>query len=116
MLHLTKGLTENIYFTGAENRTVLVDTYSIQFKNRVTLEQIGSADLNDISPTTRYQQVIIDVNSIFLNSTTGFWDYFIYDDAGIIVEIGFMYLHPSTNFAPTEYTEQVNTFVTYNGK
>lgn len=116
MLHLTKGLTENIYFTGAENSTVSVDTYSIQFKNRITLEQIGSPDLNDISPTTRYQQVIIDVNSIFLNSTTGFWNYFIYDDAGIIVETGFMYLHPSTNFAPTEYTEQVNTFVTYNGK
>jgi hypothetical protein len=31
------------------------------------------------------------------------------------VENGYMYLHPSTTFAPTEYNEQSNTFVTYNG-
>jgi len=116
MLHLTKGLTENIYFTGAENRTVDVNMYSITFKNRITLEQVSTPDLTDTSTSLRYQKVSINVNSLFINSTTGFWDYFIYDDNGIIVETGLMYLHPSTNFAPTEYTEQVNTFVTYNGE
>jgi hypothetical protein len=116
MLHFTKGLTENIYFTSAENSNANVAMYSLLFKNRITLEQVSSPDLSDTSTSLRYQKISVNVNSLFLNSTTGFWDYFIYDDLGIIVEKGLMYLHPSTNFAPTEYTEQVNTFVTYNGK
>lgn len=115
MLHLTKGLTENIYFTGAENATV-IGTWIITFKNRLTNEYVVINELYDTSPTLRFQKVSINVNTYFLNKTTGIWNYYIEDEDAYSVEKGLMYLHPSTNFAPTEYTEQVNTFVTYNGK
>lgn len=116
MLHLTKGLTENIYFTGQENSAIPSGEYRLIFQNRITLESINTQYLPSISTTLRYQKLSINVNELFLNSTTGFWNYFIYDDDFEVVETGLMYLHPSTIFAPTEYTEQVNTFVTYNGE
>lgn len=116
MLHLTKGLTENIYFTAAENSTTPNGSWIIYFKNRLTNETLNTTLLTNTSSTLRFQKVSINVNTYFLNNTTGFWEYEIEDMDGTIVEKGFMYLHPSTNFAPTEYTEQVNTFVTYNGE
>lgn len=115
MVHLTKGLTENIYFTGTENATALGD-WRIFFINRLTNESVVINYLVNTSTTLRFEKVSINVNTYFLNKTTGFWDYSIVDEDDNIVEKGFMYLHPSTNFAPTEYTEQVNTFVTYNGE
>jgi len=115
MLHLTKGLTEDIYFTGAENATA-INNWLIIFINRLTTENIVITNLSSNTGTLRYDKVSINVNTYFLNKTTGLYDYKIIDDDDNIVEKGLMYLHPSTNFAPTEYTEQVNTFVTYNGK
>ena len=116
MLHLTKGLTENIYFTAAENSTAPTGQWKIIFKNRLTIENVVTDYLDNTSITLRYQKVSINVDIYFENKTTGLWEYYILDEDYNTVEIGFMYLHPSTNFAPTEYTEQSNTFVTYNGE
>jgi hypothetical protein len=116
MLHLTKGLTENIYFTGQENSPINEELWRIKFTNRLTNEIVDISNLINLSLTLRYQKVTLIINDYFKNTTTGLWEYLIYDADFIEVEKGFMYLHPSTNFAPTEYTEQVNTFVTYNGK
>jgi hypothetical protein len=116
MLHLTKGLTQNIYFTGTEINLPIYPLYNFKFENRLTNELVLINDQDNLSTTGRYQRVMINVNNYFLNSTTGLWEYTIFDEDNVKVEIGFMYLHPSTNFAPTEYTEQVNTFVTYNGE
>jgi hypothetical protein len=116
MLHLTKGLTENIYFTGGENTTIINGEYRIIFINRLTTESISTQFLQSISSTMRFEKISINVNNYFLNSSTGFWDYIIQDEDFKEVEKGFMYLHPSTNFTPTEYTAQQNLFVTYNGK
>lgn len=116
MLHLTKGLTENIYFTGVENSPNAGALYDFIFVNRLTEESVTISNQTNTSTTTRFQKVSIVVNTYFANKTTGFYEYSIFDDTDVKVETGLMYLHPSTNFAPTEYTEQVNTFVTYNGE
>lgn len=116
MLHLTKGLTQNIYFTGSENSPIAYPLYSFIFVNRLTEESVTINDIQNTSTSLRWERVSIVVNTYFANKTTGFYEYTIFDEDNNKVETGLMYLHPSTEFAPTEYNEQVNTFVTYNGE
>ena len=116
MLHLTKGNTENIYFTGSEINLPLYPLYNFRFDNRLTNEVVLINDQNNLSNTGRYQKVQIIVDDYFLDKTTGLWAYTIYDEDLNQVEIGYMYLHESTNFEPTQYSQQSNIFVTYNGK
>lgn len=116
MLHLTKGLTENIYFTALENSAVAYSTFNFNFVNRLTEETLLISNLQNISITGRYQKVVINVNNYFNTKTTGLWEYTIFVNNNIQVENGLMYLHPATDFTPTEYNAQLNTFYTYNGK
>jgi|Laugrespbdmm15dd_1035085.scaffolds.fasta_scaffold58515_1 hypothetical protein len=122
MINLTKGATEVVYFTGTENATLSAPYFLFVFENRVTLEVIKVMATNT-STTERYDKFSLIVNNYFSTSTDGFYSYNIYQKAsnvdftltGLIVEYGYMYLNPTVAFAPTEYAEQSNTFVTYNG-
>ena len=113
MLHLTKGNTENIYFTGFGTAEI---SYNFYFKNRLTEEAISILYLPNLSILSRYQKVVIIVDNYFENCTTGLWDYTIFDAQETLVESGLMYLHPSTKFNPIEYVENSNNFITYNGE
>ena len=123
MINLTKGQTEVIYFTGSENITLTNPQFLITFTNRETLEVV-IVPVTNVSTTGRYDKGSIVVNTYFSNSTTGFYSYSIKEFTGsypgsptygIVVETGYMYLNPATDFEPTEYTAQSNTFKTYNG-
>jgi len=122
MIHLTKGLTQNIYFTGTEKITLTAPYFLFIFTNKITKELIKFMATNT-STTLRYDKFSMVVNTSFSTATTGFWEYEVRQKAsavdlvisGTIVETGYMYLNPATDFAPTEYTDQVNTFKTYNG-
>lgn len=132
MLNITKNLAENIYFTGSENVTIANPFYLFVFTHKITLEEIIFFS-NNISTTKRVNIITearleseseIPINEAFDNSTLGFWGYEIYQKAtdsdftktGLILEYGFMVLHPASVTLPTEYTEQLNTFKIYNGE
>jgi hypothetical protein len=123
MINLTKGLTQTIYFTGTENATLSVPKFLCTFTNRETLEVV-IIPITNVSTTARYDKASVVVNTYFSTATTGFYSYSIREFTGsypssptygVIVETGYMYLNPSTEFAPTEYAEQSNLFKTYNG-
>lgn len=132
MLNITKNLAENIYFTGSENTTIANPFYLFVFTHKITLEEIIFFS-NNISTTERVNIITearlsgeseIPINEAFINSTLGFWGYQIYQKAvdtdftksGLIIESGFMVLHPETVTSPTEYIDQSNTFKIYNGE
>ncbi len=123
MINLRKGNTEIVYFTGREKATLSNPKFLITFTNRETLEIVIVPVVNT-STTERYDKVSIHVNTYFSESTTGFYEYSIKEFTGsypasptygVVVETGYMYLSPQTNFAPVEYSDQLNTFKTYNG-
>ena len=122
MINLRKGDTEIIYFTGTEKATLVNPYFLFIFTNRTTLDVVLFMGTNT-STTERYDKCSMAVNIYFTDATEGFWDYDIREKAssldmtiaGTIVEQGFMYLRPSTDFEPTEYEDQSNIFKTYNG-
>lgn len=121
MINLTKGNTNTIIVTPKENTTTNYTFFKIVFTNRVTQDEVDFWFTN-ISTTDRYQKCTIVVNTYFLNFDEGFWTYEIFGCAvsgGVptssILESGYMYLRPATNYNPTEYNEQSNNFKTYNG-
>jgi hypothetical protein len=123
MINLTKGLTQDIYFTGSEKITLTNPYFLFIFTNRITSEVVKFMATN-ISTTLRYDKFSLVVNTYFSTSTTGFYDYEIREKAsisdlavtGTIVESGYAYLNPSTAFTPTIYTGQSNTVTVYNGE
>lgn len=120
MINLTKGATETIYFTGTELATISNPYFLFIFTHRVTGEQV-IFNVTNTSTTARYDKFSLVVNSKFANSTDGYFSYIVIEKAtstdtdttGTIVEQGYMVLNPSVPFAPVEYSEQVNTFITY---
>jgi hypothetical protein len=121
MINLTLGNTNTIIVTPKENTSLNFIYYKIVFTNRITKDVINFW-FTDTSTTNRYQKCTIIVNNFFANFDTGFYDYVIYGCAtsggtpnSPVLESGYMVLHPSTEFAPTNYNEQSNTFITYNG-
>lgn len=123
MLHITKGDSTNLIFTGYELAT-LTNPYYLFIFTSATEEVIKFVGTNT-STTDRFQK--ITVGSItFANAEAGTWRYRIREQAsssntdealsGNIVEEGFMYLDESTTFAPIEYNEQDNEFKTYDGE
>lgn len=122
MINLRKGNTENIYFTGTENATLDNPYFLFIFTNRITSDVVLFMATNT-STTERYDKCSMVVNTYFADYTEGFWDYDIRQKAsssdmtiaGTIVEQGFMFLRPTTDFSPTEYADQSNIFKTYNG-
>lgn len=123
MINLRKGNTETIYFTGTEKATLTAPKFLFTFTNRETLETV-IIPITNTSTTARYDKSSLVVNNYFSASTTGFYTYSIREFTGtypssptygVVVETGYMYLNPATDFEPTEYAEQSNAFKTYNG-
>jgi hypothetical protein len=123
MIVLTKGETQDIYFTATENCLLTNPYFLLNFTNRVTQEVVTFVETNR-SLTARYDSVRFDVNLYFEDAETGFWTYEIFetDDDTVTsstglnkVEDGYMYLNPEIPFEPIKYDEQSNSFITYNG-
>lgn len=120
MINLRKGNTETIYFTGTEKATLTNPYFLFIFTNRATKAEVKIMTTN-ISTTARYDKASVVVNTSFSSSDPGLWSYDIREKAsnmdmtvaGTIVEQGYMYLRPATDFAPTEYTSVDNTFKQY---
>lgn len=132
MINIIKDLTEDIYFTASENATLTNPYFLFVFTHKTTLEEISFIGTN-ISTTNRVNLIdqallpgneFYGINAVFGNSTLGFWGYEIYQKSidtdftktGLILESGFMTLHPASVTLPTEYTDQSNTFKIYNGE
>jgi hypothetical protein len=123
MIHLTKGQTQTIFFNASQNCLLTNPFFLFVFTNRITQEVIKFVATNT-STTLRYNKFALVTNSRFQTSEEGLWTYNVYEQASNSntnitglknVENGYAYLHPATAFAPSEYNEQSNTFVTYNG-
>ena len=122
MITLTKGQTQTIYFTGTEKATITAPFFLFVFTNRITDEVVKLIATNTTT-TERYDKFSLVVNTSFSTATEGTWEYDVYQKvsdsdltvAGVVVERGFMTLNPATDFTPTEYAGQLNTFKTYNG-
>ena len=123
MIVLTKGETKDLIFTATENCLLTNPYFLLVFKNRITQEEVIFV-VENISLTERYDLCSLIVNDYFENAETGFWTYDIYeqeDDVNLDysnlnkVETGYMYLNSAIQFEPTEYNNQSNNFITYNG-
>lgn len=123
MINIRKGNTEIIYFTGTEKVTLTNPYFLFVFTNRVTEEEVKVMATNT-STTERYDKFSLVVNTYFSDATDGLWGYEIREKAsvidltvaGTIVEEGYMFLRPAVDFESTEYAEQSNEFVVYNGE
>ena len=122
MITISKGQTIPIYITAKENLTNSAYFVGLFFTNRIT-QEVVSFMFNNISTTDRYMKMSLVVNTYFANSELGFWTYKAYqtptnnintiDTDSVPVETGLMYLSPVSEFEPTKYSGQNNTFVTY---
>lgn len=122
MINLRKGNTETIYFTGTEKATITAPRFLFVFTNKASNEEVN-INVANTSTVDRYDSASIVVNTYFANKTDGLWAYRIYQKSdtsttvsGVMVEEGFMYLRPTTDFTPEVYTEQSNDFKVYNGE
>ena len=123
MIHIMKGSSANLLFTGFELATLSSPYYLFIFTS-ATEEVIKFVGTN-ISTTNRYQKISI-TSTPFQNAEAGTWRYRIREQAsstntdealsGNIVEQGYMYLDESTTFTPIEYSDQDNEFKTYDGE
>lgn len=92
--------------------------YLFEFTNDITNELVTFQAENESEYVSRYSLFLIDVNEYFLNATTGFWTYrvFEYQTEPLVkrqLEIGKMKLiGEAFNF--TEYNGQSEDFITYN--
>jgi hypothetical protein len=110
MLHLTKGSTNTIYFTANELCSTTTNTFTFTFKCRST-NKIVTFTVTNTSTTGRYDKAVIVVNTYFADSVEGFHSYTIKTGA-TVVEQGYMYLHPSSEFEATLYELQNNEYTT----
>lgn len=123
MIHLKKGITQNVFFNASQNCVLTNPFFLFVFTNRITQDVVKFVATNT-STTLRYNKFSLVTNTRFQTAEEGFWTYQVYEQASSSntnitglnnVENGFMYLRPSTTFEPTEYDKQSNNFVTYNG-
>ena len=121
MITLTKGQTQTVRFTGTENALLINPYFLFVFTHRVTNEIVKFVATN-ISTTQRIDSFSLVVNTYFVNGDNGFWGYEVYEQSSSSgtdttgknkVEEGYMVLYPATEFTPTKYTKQTNTFITY---
>ena len=121
MITLTKGQTQTVRFTGTEKALLTNPYFLFVFTHRVTNEIVKFVATN-ISTTQRIDSFSLVVNTYFVNGDNGFWEYEVYEQSSASgtdtagknkVEEGYMVLYPATEFTPTKYTEQTNTFITY---
>ncbi len=124
MINLTKGNIDSIYITAVENISsgIASPYYYFIFTNRTT-GNIVNVTLGNSSTSLRYDKCVVTVNDYFEDEDEGFWTYQVKSRisatgtiGSAVLETGYMYLRPSTEFSPTEYADQNNDFVTYNGQ
>jgi hypothetical protein len=122
MIVLTKGYQdESIRFTSKINLGGN-NFYYFKFTNRTTLDEVDCWIEPEGTATDRYELCLIDTLNLFADYPEGFWTYEIYpatvDELPTepMLESGLMYLYPQTEYAPTKYDEQNNTFKVYNGQ
>ena len=123
MLHITKGDTTNLIFTGFELAT-LANPYYLMIFTSATEEVVKFVGTN-ISTTNRFQKIVVQSIN-FQTAEAGTWRYRIREQAsssnlnealsGKIVEEGFMMLENSSTFNVVEYSQQDNQFKTYDGE
>ena len=123
MLHIYKGIDNNLIFTGLELATLSNPKYLFIFTsaNENIVKFVGT----NISTDNRYQKVLV-LQSVFKKKECGTWRYQIREQesdtnldpllSGNIVESGFMYLHEAVECAPKVYNDQCNEFKTYKGE
>jgi hypothetical protein len=124
MITLTKGYDEwLICFTGKVLAEAPPAFYYFKFTNRTTLDEVDMWLVAEQSGTDRYELCFVNTNEYFSDYPEGFWTYEIYPSdtdqvlpTEAMIESGLMYLYPQTEFTPTKYDEQNNTFVVYNGQ
>lgn len=121
MIHLKLGETNNIYATAVDYGDNSYGIYYFKFQNRTTFDVVEMWLTNE-STSNRYQKFEIVVNDYFEGYAEGTWDYVIIgaDQVDVVptydvLESGYMYLHRATEYQPTKYNEQSNTFKAYNG-
>jgi hypothetical protein len=120
MLHIYKGIDNNLIFTGLELATITNPKYLFIFTS-ATEENVIFVGTN-ISTDNRYQKVLV-LKSVFANKESGTWRYKIREQSsatnkkeslsGAIVEEGFMYLHNEADCPAPVYDDQCNEFKTY---
>jgi hypothetical protein len=122
MITLTKGYSDQeIRFSNKVDLTGN-NYYYFKFINRTTLDEVDTWIEPEGTDTYRYELCLIDTLALFADYPEGFWTYEIYpatvDELPTepMIESGLMYLYPQTEFTPTKYDEQNNTFVVYNGQ
>ena len=120
MLHIYKGIDNNLIFTGLELATITDPKYLFIFTSASDncVKFVGT----NISTDDRYQKVLVS-KSVFNNKESGTWRYKVREQvsatntkeslSGAIVEEGFMYLHDEVDCPQPEYNEQDNKFKTY---
>lgn len=120
MLHIYKGIDNNLIFTGLELATITDPKYLFIFTSATDncVKFVGT----NISTDDRYQKVLV-LKSVFDKKERGTWRYKIREQvsatnikenlSGAIVEEGFMYLHDASECPQPEYNEQDNKFKTY---
>lgn len=120
MLHIYKGVDNNLIFTGLELATISNPKYLFIFTSATDncVKFVGT----NISTDNRYQKVLV-LKSVFDSKESGTWRYKIREQesatnlkenlSGGIVEEGFMYLHNQADCPQPEYNEQDNEFKTY---
>lgn len=123
MINLTKGnVSQEIIFTGTEQSLLVSPYFLFIFTSTQNNDSVSFVKVNSSSYLSRYDKVIIDVDSYFEGKNDGLWNYKIYeqesstntDPAGLnLVEEGYMKLLPAEAFTPTEYTGQNPIFKSY---
>lgn len=112
-----------MYTTPMENLSTVPAWFYFKFVNRVTLDEVELWDDSiGVSTTNRYAKHVVNTSVHFADMPTGFWTYTIQpatEEEVVpntdICESGLMYLYPATEFEPTKYDEQSNTFIVYGG-
>ena len=123
MIHLTKGLTDNIVLTLSEKCTLTLPNYlfictSRSSKIAYKFLVLGSSDLSAYKE--RFNSFNLITNNHFSNALVGEYTYTIYEQASTsnldptlavgIVEQGQMTLQDSSQFAFNTYNQVNNTF------
>jgi hypothetical protein len=115
-----------IYCTPMDNLTSIPEYVYFKFTHRMTGEVVNFySDGLGASQTNRYAKYGINVDQYFSDATEGMWTYTLQQTPEKeiippigqypILESGYMYLYPATEFTPTKYDEQSNNFIVYGG-
>ena len=116
MILFEKGTIKDLVLS-LDIQVIEAPIYLFEFVNDITNEMIIFEAVNTSLYLDRYSQFEIDVNEYFLNATTGFWTYKVFETqisplVKTELEIGKMKLTGEA-FTFTEYNGQSEDFITY---